>query len=177
MTGCPGHEPDELLRRRQLDDTQAVRPEVQLAESQLLKLASLVNPHHSWAAVYLDRSGRALTSADQPDRTWTDPVAAGELGDLLRTHEPGVYLAALANAAERGNLRAVLKSAIKLGRPESLLRLKDMLDRYGSKEIMEDYLNSGSPYLREAAQNWAYKRGYIITSFPGGSQGGRWGSR
>lgn len=90
--------------------------DVEPAVSQLLSLAALINPWHTPSAESLD-----------VDRTWTAPALAEELCEQLHAHEPAVFAQALAIAVERGDARAVLSSALRLGRPDSLEQLKDLM--------------------------------------------------
>ncbi|MGP4020828.1 ClpP family protease [Saccharopolyspora sp. 5N708] len=173
----PPHDATNTDSHDRFEGEAATQDEVRLAESRLLDLADLVNPHHSWGAIQLDLSGRGQPSGRPPDRTWTDPVAAGELYDLLRDCEPDVYKAALAGAVESGEPRAVLKSAIKVGRPESLGQLERLLKKYATREIVEDYLNSGSPDLERAGRSWAREFGFVVNELPVGGGEGRWGTR
>lgn len=68
----------------------------------------------------------------------------------------------------------VLVLAIKLGLPKSEIVLGNLLKEHGTKGIAEDYLNCGSPYLRNVAEAWASARGFPI-SRGGGSRRARWG--
>jgi hypothetical protein len=131
--------------------TPAEMAEVRQAKTQLCDLARLVNANHSWLAINLDTflSG-ADSRAEVHDHTWTDTVAAETLYGPLREYKSGVYRTALIMSVSEMP-RAVLKSAIKLGRPDSLKVLTELLSQYGSKDILEDYLNSGEPTLAEEA--------------------------
>ncbi|MFC5834395.1 ATP-dependent Clp protease proteolytic subunit [Nonomuraea insulae] len=154
--------------------TPPLMAKVWLAESQLFKLASLVDPGHSWGGSMIGPP--SPPSASRRDRTWTNPGAAARLCTLLRRHDPSVYAFALAKAVKRGEPRAILKSAIKIGRPESLVQLEALLDRHGTAEIATDYLNSGSPELADAGREWAYKHFFVISmGYGGGGQSG-WGT-
>ncbi|MEU6714589.1 ATP-dependent Clp protease proteolytic subunit [Nonomuraea sp. NPDC046802] len=148
--------------------------EVRLAKSQFLELASLVNPEHSWSAIILGPPGRP--DVRRPDRTWTDRASAARLCALLRDLDVRVYALALTKAMETGDRRPILKSAIKVGRSESLIQLEDLLNRYGTREIVLDYLNCGSPELARAGRQLAHVNGLRITEFPGSGGHGAWGS-
>lgn len=45
--------------------------------------------------------------------------------------------------------------------------LIEALDYLSTKEVAEDYLNSGNERLEEAAKKWASSHGYMITTLPG----------
>jgi hypothetical protein len=49
------------------------------------------------------------------------------------------------------------------------------LDKYGAKEMAEDFLNCGNSLLEDAAKQWADAHGYTIRSGRGGG-GPTWGS-
>ncbi|MEO3843953.1 ankyrin repeat domain-containing protein [Streptomyces sp. CNZ287] len=104
---------------------------------------------------------------------------AAELAEELRPyHRAPVYPAALTNVLARTGdgepLRAVLRTAIRLGRPDFLAVLEEELGRRGDREIAEDYLNSGSPRLGYAAQRWAEEHRFAITDHGQGARAG-WG--
>ena len=65
--------------------------------------------------------------------------------------------------------------AIKLGISGSESKLVDILMIYGSKNMAEDYLNSGSSILNEGGTTWARIHGFNINS-GSGSQRGTWGN-
>ncbi|MEO3873408.1 ATP-dependent Clp protease proteolytic subunit [Nonomuraea sp. B12E4] len=144
---------------------------VRLAELQLLELAGLIDLGHHWGGFIL-----GPPSASRRDRTWTDPGSAAKLCARLRRHDPSVYALALDKAVEAGELRAILRAAIKIGRPESLARLETLLDRRGTSEIATDYLNSGSPELIEAGRRWARKHFFEIREYFGGGGQSGWGT-
>ncbi|MGW4967997.1 ATP-dependent Clp protease proteolytic subunit [Nonomuraea sp. NPDC004186] len=152
--------------------TPPLMAEVRTAESQLLDLAGLVHPSHSWGHI----GPPAYPGVPMPDRTWTDSGSAAGLCALLRGHDPDVYAFALARAVRVGEPRAVLRSAIKVGRPESLDQLEALLDRYGTAEIATDYLNCGSRGLADAGRRWAREHRYEIQTWFGGGGPGRWGT-
>lgn len=104
---------------------------------------------------------------------------AGKLAPELRRYHPApVFPVALINVLDRtvdgGPLRALLVTAIRLGREDSLPVLETALGRRGDQGIAEEYLNCGSQRLRYAAEQWAVSRGFAITSRDHGSRSG-WG--
>ncbi|WP_326795624.1 ankyrin repeat domain-containing protein [Streptomyces sp. NBC_01808] len=104
---------------------------------------------------------------------------AAELAEELRPyHRAPVYPAALTNVLARTEdgepLRAVLLTAIRLGRADFLAVLEQELGHRGDRGIAEDYLNSGSPRLGYAAQQWAAGHDFAITDRGGGTRAG-WG--
>ncbi|MCF8057246.1 MAG: hypothetical protein K9K37_11495 [Desulfocapsa sp.] len=60
-----------------------------------------------------------------------------------------------------------LASIIGIGRKDALPELVTVLNQEGTKTMAEAYLNSGSGELKEAAEEWARKHGYKITTGPG----------
>jgi len=60
------------------------------------------------------------------------------------------------------------------GDESHLAEMADLLEAYGSKELAEDYINSGQPDLEWAARAWASRRGFDIVS--GGADHAKWGS-
>jgi hypothetical protein len=50
------------------------------------------------------------------------------------------------------------------------------LNKYGSKEMAEDFLNCGNSLLDEAGREWANTHGYYIESKPDSGSGPKWGS-
>ena len=59
---------------------------------------------------------------------------------------------------------------VGIGQEEGIDMLEAFLRSVEFKEVADVYLNSGSSRLRGAAQEWAKKRGYGISSTPGGPE-------
>lgn len=104
---------------------------------------------------------------------------AAELAEELRPYHPDpVYPAALTNVlartADGEPLRGVLETAVRLGRADLLAVLELELQSRGDRGIAEDFLNSGSPRLGYAAQQWAAGHGFAITAHGRGDRAA-WG--
>ena len=63
---------------------------------------------------------------------------------------------------------------LHLGHQETIPALIEALDRHGTVEIAQWYLNCGEPSLEAAARSWAGARGYTIRTRPGSPSVG-WG--
>jgi hypothetical protein len=82
------------------------------------------------------------------------------------------------NALQEHNSRAIFgihTYFVKLGVPGSEPALIEALDKFPSREMAEEFLNSGNPALEKAAQDWAtrFKRTLRTSST---SAAVRWGS-
>jgi hypothetical protein len=66
-------------------------------------------------------------------------------------------------------------SFIRLGDESRIPEMADLLERFGSIQLAEDYLNCGQPDLRNAARAWATSRGYELSTGVGPVRA-RWGS-
>jgi HEAT repeat protein len=67
---------------------------------------------------------------------------------------------------------------MRIGNPNTINSLIKALDDFGTVEMAEDYLNSGSDALENAAESWADDNGYTVSPVPGfgGSGGPKWGN-
>lgn len=114
----------------------------------------------------------------EADGDWTDPEQARTLYDRLKEMDASlvtnsIVLQVILNEPVRPQ---VLLLAIKLGLPESERQLAALLMVYGTKDMAEDYMNSGSPVLALAARKWANRRSYGITQGHSGSNRAKWGT-
>ena len=107
-------------------------------------------------------------SADGPPMLPEDLLA--EL-DILWPEAKPQLLAGLRSEKEIAWAASVL---LALGREDTIPALIEALNRHGTEEIAEWYLNSGQPDLEKAARRWAETRGYTIVTMPG-SPSLRWG--
>jgi len=79
------------------------------------------------------------------------------------------------NPNARNNAAVAL---IRIGRPGTEPRLINALNRVGDKKMAEVFLNSDNSQLKEAAENWARKKGYsVVDSFPRIGPSPTWGSQ
>lgn len=133
--------------------------EVGAAVADLLTLARLFSPSHA-------RS----TGSD-----WTDPAKARTLYGALCGLDRRLFVIALNIAVHpMEHRREVLQVAIKLGVPESIDTLIRVFTSNPTREIAEDYLNSGSSPLESYAWNWADGRGFPI-GYSGIGTTAQWG--
>lgn len=104
--------------------------------------------------------------------TWTDPVRARRVYELILRFDPQASTNALVAAVAQDPARRlrILFLAVKLGIPGSEDRLNDLLIRHGDKSMAEDFLNSGSDVLGEGGERWAAMHGYTVTTGPGSSR-------
>ena len=89
-----------------------------------------------------------------------------------RSHE------ALMNALQEHNSRAIFgihTYFVKLGVPGSEPALIEALGKFPSREMAEEFLNSGNPALEKAAQEWATRFNRTLRTSPT-SAAVRWGS-
>jgi hypothetical protein len=99
---------------------------------------------------------------------WLDMGRGREVYALLRNRKPRIFNPALVRRVVAGERQTQLVYlAIKLGVFGSEKRLAGILDAYGTEILATDYLNAGSPVLREAAERWARRHGYTIFYSPG----------
>jgi hypothetical protein len=88
---------------------------------------------------------------------WCDLSLAREIYEWLRGRGSAVVSRAVGNVvagvseAERWRLFAV---GIKLGDVVRESVLRELLGKFGTQRIAEDFLHSGSPLLRQAAEYW-----------------------
>ncbi|MFF3567897.1 hypothetical protein ACFYXQ_08955 [Nocardia jiangxiensis] len=107
---------------------------------------------------YLDRDGY-----------WRSSKEAYGVYLQLRETPPRIFNPAVVREVlEACHRRELLILAIKVGKTGSQEKLAEALDAFGNKPMAEDYLNAGSPFLREAAQRWAQSHNYRIFTTPGG---------
>lgn len=68
---------------------------------------------------------------------------------------------------------------IQYGEESTIKALLEALEKFGDEKMAEYFLNSGNPELEEAAQLWARKNGYFVTTFsdPIGAGSSSWGSK
>lgn len=86
----------------------------------------------------------------------------------LRNRKPRIFNPALVRCVLGGSRQTELVYlAIKLGVFGSEKKLAGILDAYGTVPLATDYLNAGSPVLREAAELWARRHGFTIHYTPG----------
>jgi hypothetical protein len=130
--------------------------------------------------IYIRQAEDQLTELARlldPDTGWRDPSRARDLYDQLRAAGSHVVTLALSNlvagtpVAEQR--RPMLLAGIKLGDGVLAGALTDMLRRFGTRQIAEDYAGSGSPFLEQAAAHWSKKpHGQIAgTAGPAGAPG------
>jgi hypothetical protein len=99
--------------------------------------------------------GRLVDAED--GRGWRDSSRAREIYERLRERGSAVVSRAVGNAvagvseAERWGLFVV---GIKLGDVVRESVLRELLGKFGTQRIAEDFLHSGSPLLRQAAEYW-----------------------
>jgi hypothetical protein len=84
---------------------------------------------------------------------------------MATERDPAVLRAAAAPLA---------KGYIRLGDERRIPMLLDLLERYGSMEMANSFLNCGKAELIAAAKEWAQSRRLCIVTLPGGSSP-RWG--
>ncbi|MEV0431757.1 hypothetical protein [Nocardia sp. NPDC050413] len=115
-------------------------------------------------AWYLNRDG-SWRDRGQGYRVYT------RLGQFPeRIYNPAVVRQVL----RREQRRELLILAIKLGRTGSEEKLAEALQAFGDKHMAEDYLNCGSRFLHDAAEQWARANNYRIFSRSGWANVG-WG--
>jgi hypothetical protein len=153
--------------------------DVEHVVNRLTTLARLLKPVIGGLTIVLSADGRVLppdNHVTDPPPCWTDPGLASQLYDELRGYDPAVFCQALIEAARAPEgRRKVIQTAIKLGIPRSLDTLEMLLDRYGSRQIAEDYLNCEIGRLQSAAQTWCRGHNFVITYFGSGGRA-TWGS-
>ena len=94
---------------------------------------------------------------------WLDRERGREVYDQLRNRKPRIFNPALVRRVLAGERQTQLVYlAIRLGVFGSEKKLAEILHGYGSVGMATDYLNCGSPVLREAAEAWARRHGYTI---------------
>ncbi len=109
----------------------------------------------------------------------------------LRDPDPGIrYYAAEAlgkfSDPEAASIAQQVKSQLKdiasdyrnliaMGQPGSEDLLTDALDRFGTLQMAEDFLNSGNTKLEKAAERWGRAHGYQPQPISGGSRSVCWG--
>ncbi|WP_181723033.1 ankyrin repeat domain-containing protein [Nocardia gipuzkoensis] len=117
------------------------------------------------AAEYLLRQG---VHCLYPDGTWRDTGQGYPIYNRLRQYPPRIFNPAVVRQVlDHDHRRELLILAIKLGQSGSLEKLAQALNGFGNKTMAEDYLNSGSAYLRTAAERWAQVHNYRIFTTPG----------
>jgi prepilin-type N-terminal cleavage/methylation domain-containing protein len=107
---------------------------------------------------------------------WIDARKARGFYDLLKVYDGDQVTDSLIRLClNKPKIRLrVLFLAVKLGMPKSQEKLSDLLLAHGDKQMVEDFLNSGSPELFEASKKWAEKNDGLI--FKGqGSRNAKWG--
>jgi hypothetical protein len=93
--------------------------------------------------------------------TATALPSTGEVTPVLSALR--IYNAALVRLSDQHEYRRqLLLLAIKLGKSGSEERLVDILNTFGTEETATDFLNSGSPMLRTAAEGLATRNGDSI---------------
>jgi hypothetical protein len=80
-----------------------------------------------------------------------DPRAAAALTEFLK--EPDLDVAA-----------AACRFLIRQGGPENQERLSAAMQKFGTQEMAADFIASGNPVLRGAAEDWGQTRGISLTS-------------
>jgi hypothetical protein len=112
----------------------------------------------------------------EPAGGWRDPSRARDAYDQLRALGSRVVTLALSNvvAGTAGEeQRAVLLVAIKLGDGVLVQAVTGVIRVFGTEQIAEDFVNSGSPWLEQAAAHWAQKHRCVIAGE--GEGRARWG--
>ncbi|PAZ10819.1 hypothetical protein CLM62_38645 [Streptomyces sp. SA15] len=172
----------EQQKRQQLAAQGAedmVMDEVRDVANRIAALSRLLKPAIGRMTFVLSADGRVLPPdnhvIEQPIG-WTDADRARRLYVELGREDPVVFSQALLVAAlEPEGRRKVAQTAIKLGISGSLNALLTLLDRYGSREIAEDYLNCGAGPLQEAAHAWCRDHGFVVDYYRSGGKVG-WGT-
>lgn len=111
-------------------------------------------------------------------RAWGETRIARQVYDLAEQCDASAVSAAAAGAvASPGGVidkSSVVVFVVKLGRPGTETDLAALLEQCGDKQLAEDYLNSGSEVLAQAAKQWAADHGYEIESGTGSTRAA-WG--
>jgi hypothetical protein len=106
---------------------------------------------------------------------WRNEKRGRAIYDQLTGFRPRVFNPALVRVVlQNKDRRRLLMLAIKIGKHGSEDELAEVLHGFGDQSMAEDYLNAGSPALRETAAKWARLRGLLI-SYRGGHTHVTWG--
>lgn len=111
-------------------------------------------------ASYLDSRGN-----------WTDKVKGKQIYDALQIMSAETVARALIElvADNNPNRLQILFLGVKLGLRGSQEGLIKLLMAFGDKQMAEDYLNSGSPELRQGGIQWAKAHGLTVRQHSRGS--------
>jgi HEAT repeat protein len=109
------------------------------------------------APTHYGRLAAARTLAE-----FDDPRADAALDDVLKT--PDVEMTG-----------AVYRFLLRKGRPATERALIDALKAYGKLAMAEDFVASGNPALKTAAEQWASKSGRLLRGRSSTQEAVRWG--
>jgi hypothetical protein len=108
----------------------------------------------------------------------TDPYVPALAALALSTMKDPQSHDALMKVLQEHNARAIFgihTYYVKLGVPGSEPALIEALNKYPSREMAEEFLNSGNPALQKAAEEWAIHYNRTLRS-ASTSASVRWGS-
>jgi len=158
-----------------LDDKRAVRPLADRLTGMDTVFISSSHSHSDINRTYAGDRVAALICLGWRPKTHSDVV---HLVDLqlkvaIWRHTYGVLRRDLQSShAER--IEAAAGSAIELGKTDFVPILITALNRHGTKELAETYLNSKNQRLAAAAQSWGARNGLGIQRISGSSVGPTW---
>jgi len=134
-----------------------------------------------WAAEALGkikdvRAVEPLILAMKDENLFVRRKAAEALGKItiVGTIEP------LSAALKVKNLEVIAEAYIffiQRGESGTEVLLIEALNKYGSKEMAEDFVNCGNRQLEVAGRKWANERNYTIIQLSVGGDSPRWGGR
>lgn len=156
-----GKSEEELLNELNSDDTN-VR----------LNAISVLLDRGNPAAKYPEVIDWLVTSSANlldDSANWNNSDQARKFYNTLKKIEGELVIKSLVRHLFKPEIRLrVLYLGIKLGIEGSEEELIEVLNSRGNKTMAEDFLNSGSSKLSNAATDWAKRHGYTIITVPGG---------
>jgi hypothetical protein len=103
------------------------------------------------------------------DAQWTNRDRARDFYDALKKTDDRLVIDSLVRHLFSPDIRLrVLYLAMKLGTAGSEQEMVKVLSSDGDVEMAEDFLNSGSVILSDAAEDWAARNGYEVYYVSGG---------